>query len=143
MAIDEPIAVRPGVLVPPSAIHWTSVTSGGPGGQNVNKVASRVVLRVALAEVVGLDEASLARVREKLANRLDGDGNLLVTASETRDRGQNLRIALEKVRELLAAALFVPKKRRPTRPTRGSQERRLGEKKRQGEKKVRRRQGDD
>lgn len=143
MAVDEPLEVRPGVHVPPSAIHWTSVTSGGPGGQNVNKVASRVVLRVALGEIVGLDERALSRVREKLATRLDSEGNLLVTASETRDRGQNLRIAMTKVRDLLAAALFVPKKRRPTRPTRGSQERRLGEKKRHGEKKASRRGGDD
>ena len=136
--MSDPMAIRPGVILPPSAVRWTSVTAGGPGGQNVNKVASRIVMRVDLDAIEGLDARALARIRAKLHTRLDAEGNLLVTASESRDRGQNLRIALEKVRDLIVAALHVPKKRRPTKPTRGSQERRIGAKKRLGEKKANR-----
>ena len=139
----DPIVVRPGVVVPPSAVKWTSVTSGGPGGQNVNKVASRVVMRVDIDAVEGLTSTQRARIRLKLEGRLDAEGNLLVTCSESRDRGKNLALALDKVRVLLAQALFVPKKRRPTRPTKGSKERRLGEKKRQSEKKAQRKLPDD
>jgi ribosome-associated protein len=108
--------------------------SGGPGGQNVNKVATKADVRLDLggaAEFLG--EGEVARVREKLANRLDADGNLQVVSDEHREQAQNVESALSRMEGLLKGALVRPKPRRPTKPTRASKERRLAEKKRKGQ----------
>jgi ribosome-associated protein len=135
----EPLQVRPGVVVPVEAMTMRAVRSSGPGGQNVNKVASKVELRVDLRRIAGLDAAQLARLFTMCASRLDADGLLLVTSERTREQPRNLADAMEKVRALVLAALTVPRKRRPTRRTRGSVERRLGDKRVRGERKLSRR----
>jgi ribosome-associated protein len=128
----EPIEVRPGVVVPSSALEARAVRSSGPGGQNVNKVASKVELLVDVAAVEGLDEAAALRLVRLAGRRLGADGRLRVTAQESRDRTRNLESAREKVRDLLDRALVTPKRRRKTRPSAAAREQRLGEKKRVG-----------
>jgi ribosome-associated protein len=101
----------------------------------VNKVASKVELRVDLALIEGLDEGALERLRLRVRNQTDADGRWVLTSSLTRDQGANLEDAREKVARAVRAALSAPVPRRPTRPTRGSQERRVTAKKRAGARK--------
>ncbi len=137
--MSDALVVRPGVVVPAEAMDVRAVRSSGPGGQNVNKVASKIELRVDLARVVGLDAGALDRLRAAVANALDAEGWLLVTSQRTRDQRQNLEDAREKVRTAIAKALVRPRTRRKTRPSRGAVERRIGQKKRRGQVKAERR----
>ncbi|MET0553251.1 MAG: alternative ribosome rescue aminoacyl-tRNA hydrolase ArfB [Vicinamibacteria bacterium] len=127
--MSEPIAVAPRVLVPAAAISWRAVRSSGPGGQNVNKVASKVELRVDLGAITGLSAGARARLAAAAATRLDADGRLLVTSQRTRDQGRNLEDARDKVRQLVADAMVEPRRRRATRPSAGSKDRRVRKKK--------------
>jgi len=128
----EAIRLGAGVLVPEQAFQVKAVRSGGPGGQNVNKVSSKVEVRVDLALIEGLSPEALERLRSRIANRLDADGRWLVTSSRTRDQLANLEDARTKITEVLEAALVAPVPRRPTRPTRSSKAARLAVKKRDG-----------
>jgi ribosome-associated protein len=140
----ESIRVDDRVTVPAAALTVRAVRSSGPGGQNVNKVASKVELRVDLFRIEGLTDAARARLQAATAGRRDAEGRLLVTSQRTRDQGRNLQDARDKVRRLVAAALIAPRKRRRTRPSAAARERRLHEKRRAGEKKrLRGRAGDD
>ncbi len=131
----DPIEVAPGVRVPAPAIEVRAVRSSGPGGQNVNKVASKIEMHVDLVDVVGLT----AQARERLAllpgARFDAEGRLLVTSQRFRDQPANLADARDKVRELLSRALARPKSRRRTRATKASRERRLQAKRRSADTK--------
>ena len=93
----EAIFVSGRVRVPAAALTVRAVRSSGPGGQNVNKVASKIELRVDLQRIEGLDEASRARLEAATALRRDAEGRLLVTSQRTRDQGRNLEDAREKV----------------------------------------------
>lgn len=135
-AIEVPAV---GVRVPAAAITWRAVRSSGPGGQNVNKVASKVELRVALACIEGLDERTAARLRALAGARLTDGGELVITSTKTRDQGRNLADALAKLQALLQAAQALPRPRHATRPTRGSVERRLAAKQRRADAKAARR----
>lgn len=130
------------VRIPPQAMSMTAVRSGGPGGQNVNKVASKVELRVDLSLVEGMTVGAMGRLRTIAASRLDAAGHLLVTSQKSRDQHANLEDARSKVGALVRRALEEPKRRRVTRPTRGSVERRIADKKRRGVQKDSRRSGD-
>ena len=118
------------VRVPARALTMRAVRSSGPGGQNVNKVASKIDLRVDLDAIEGLSDRAQARLRSLALNRLDAEGRLVVTSQESRDQNRNLEIAREKVRRLVAAALREPRTRRATRPSAAARERRLEGKKR-------------
>jgi ribosome-associated protein len=133
----DPISVRAGVVVPGDALTMRAVRAGGPGGQNVNKVSSKVELRVDVDLIQGLDGA--ARDRLRAFAPVDADGQLLVVSQRTRDQHMNLAEARDKVRDLVERALYVPRPRRKTRPTRGSVERRLSDKKKRTEAKANRR----
>lgn len=139
----EAIQVTGPVRVPASAMEVRAVRSSGPGGQNVNKVASKIELRVDLTQIVGLNARARARLHILAASRLDADGRLFVTSQRTRDQGRNLADACDKVRSLIARALIEPKVRKPTGPTRGSVERRLKEKKARSRAKASRRVSDE
>src|SRR5512134_180576 len=95
-AMAEPIRIAKGILVPSAALEWRAVRSSGPGGQNVNKVASKVELRVDLGAVTGLSAPARARLQALAAARLDAEGRLLVTSQRTRDQLRNLEDAREK-----------------------------------------------
>jgi ribosome-associated protein len=134
----EPIVVTSGVVVPAAALSLHTSRSSGPGGQNVNKVASKVELRVDLDRVEGLAEEARARLRSLAEGRLDSEGRLLVVSQRTRDQHRNLEDAREKVRALVHRSLIRPRPRRPTRVTPAAKARRLAEKKRRGTHKRRR-----
>jgi ribosome-associated protein len=133
--------VAPGVVVPAAAIAFRAVRSSGPGGQNVNKVASKVELRVDLAAIAGLDAAARERLLRFAARRVDADGRFVVTSQRFRDQPRNLEDARGKVAELLRRALVRPKRRRPTRASASSREARLRSKKHAALKKAARRAG--
>ncbi|MBK6696311.1 MAG: aminoacyl-tRNA hydrolase [Myxococcales bacterium] len=135
----EPLEIRPGIVIPAGDLSFEAVRASGPGGQNVNKVASKVDLRLDLDGTGALFPETKERLRALFKNALDADGRLCVTSQKTRDQGRNLEDARDKIRTMILAALTKPKARRKTRPTRGSVERRITEKKRRGETKAGRR----
>lgn len=112
------------------------VRSSGPGGQNVNKVSSAVELRFEAERSPALSGAVKARLRRIAGRRWTKDGAVVLFVEETRSQVRNREIARERLAELIRRALVVPKKRRATRPTRGSVERRLKAKKVRGEVKA-------
>lgn len=138
----EPLFVRPGVVIPADELDIRFARAGGPGGQHVNKVETKVDLRYRPATSRVLDEEQRARLLERLAGRLTADGELIVVASGHRDRLGNIEDARERLAGLLREALKPRKKRRATSPTRGSQRRRLETKRRRSDTK-RQRRGDD
>lgn len=132
------VEVAPGVLIPEAALRFSYTTSRGPGGQNVNRRATRAELRVAVDDL-GLSQRARGRLEELAGSRLTGAGELLIASDEKRSQRQNRDICLERLRELIVRARALPKPRKPTRPSRGAIERRIKEKKQRGEIKRRRR----
>jgi len=120
------------VWIPAAAFQVKAMRAGGPGGQNVNKVASKVEVRVALELIAGIDPAALERLKLRVRNQVDGDGRWIVTSSRTRDQLKNLEDARDKIVEGIIEALRAPVPRRPTRPTRSSNAVRVIVKKRVG-----------
>jgi len=112
--------------------------SGGPGGQNVNKVSTKVTLRLRISELLGLSEAEIERAKSVLANRLTKDGEIVINSEEERSQRTNLERAYSRMEALVTAAAKLPKVRRPTKPSKAAKEKRLLAKRRQSQKKTER-----
>lgn len=121
--LDPPSAGR--ITISARDLQWTAVRSPGPGGQNVNKVATKIDLRLDVEACEALTPAVKQRLRALPGARFDAEGRLLVTSSATRNQIRNLDDARDKLAALVRAAAFVPKRRRKTRPSAASKRRRL------------------
>jgi ribosome-associated protein len=136
------LVVTGSVVVPAGALSWRFSRSSGPGGQGVNTADSRVELSVEPLELPGLTDPQRARLAARLGSRLV-DGVLTIAASEHRQQLRNRQAARERLAAVLRAALApLPPSRRRTKPTRGSQERRIEAKKQRGQLKKQRRSWD-
>ena len=139
----DPIVVTADVRVPASALTVHATRASGPGGQNVNKVATKIDLRVDLAGIEGLADDARARLSRLVQNRVDAEGRLVVISQATRNQARNLEDARARVADLIRAALVVPRRRVKTRPSIGAKRRRLAGKKRRADvKRWRARPGD-
>jgi ribosome-associated protein len=127
------------IRIPDDEFSFTYVRSGGPGGQNVNKVASKAVLRWNVANSPSLPDDIKARLQQQQRRRISGEGDLLLTSQRYRDQERNRLDCLEKLAEMLRAAAVTPKARRKTKPSRGAKERRLAEKRHRSDRKTSRR----
>lgn len=123
------------LTIPESEVELRFARSGGPGGQHVNTASTKVELRFSVDDSDALDEDQKARIHDHLGNRITKDGVLILTSSEHRSQSQNRRAVTGRFGNLIAEALRPRKRRRRTRPTRGSKERRLEEKRQRAEKK--------
>ena len=133
------LRVNDGITIPAAELAISYVRASGPGGQNVNKVASKAVVRFDLRATTAIADDAKARALTRLASRLTNDGALLVTSSVTRDQHRNRDAALARLAELLAAAVTRPRRRRPTKPSKSAVERRLDTKTRRSRTKRDRR----
>jgi ribosome-associated protein len=133
-----PVEINSSLSIPDGDLTWSFVRGSGPGGQNVNKVATAAQLRFDLAGTQSLEPAVKQRLRSLAGRRVSEDGALLIVARNQRTQEGNRREALERLTELVRRALIAPKVRRATRPTRAARERRLeGKTHRQGTKRLR------
>jgi ribosome-associated protein len=133
-----PLVIAPQIAIPDDEFAWKFIRSSGPGGQNVNKVASAVQLRFLLPVNTSLPVLVRNRLRRLAGQKLNDDGSILISARSARSQEQNRREALERLAELIRAAMVEPKVRKKTRPTRASQERRIESKKRRSSTKLQR-----
>ena len=129
------LRIGPTLTIPGGELAVTATHSSGPGGQNVNKVATKIELRFDLAGSSVLSPAVKARLRALVGNRLDADGWLIIVSQATRNRIRNLVDAREKLAALVREALVPPRPRVATKPTRSSKARRVADKRHQGDKK--------
>jgi ribosome-associated protein len=130
--------ITPHIVIPDDELEWKFIRASGPGGQNVNKVSSAVQLRFLLPRNTSLPVAARNRLRAMAGQKLVDDGSILIFARSERSQEQNRREALERLAALIRTALIEPKLRKKTRPTKGSQERRIETKKRRGAAKAQR-----
>lgn len=143
MSDDGVLEVGDGLRVPRAELTYRATRSGGPGGQHVNTSSTRVELAWNVDASPSVSDEQRARIREKLANRISGEGVLLLAASEHRSQHQNKEAVTGRFVELVSRALVVPRARKKTRPSRASREERLHAKKRRSETKRLRRSLDD
>ncbi|OHB70018.1 MAG: hypothetical protein A2V70_18375 [Planctomycetes bacterium RBG_13_63_9] len=133
------LVVHPQLKIPLREFQFTFVRSSGPGGQNVNKLATKAQLRWPVVKSPSLPEAVRQRLLRQQRRRVTSEGDLLIKSQRFRDAGRNVADCLEKLRGILAEAATPPKPRKPTKPTRASARRRLDQKRKHSQKKRQRR----
>jgi ribosome-associated protein len=135
------IEITDHISIHPSELKFSFMASPGPGGQNVNKVASGVLLRFDVLSSPSLPEGVRTRLIALLGKRLTNTGELIIKATSYRTQERNKQDAIERLQQMIKSIAIPPKKRRKTRPTLASKQRRLTSKKMQGNKKNLRRSG--
>jgi ribosome-associated protein len=136
---ERDLPVRRGLAIPAGELRESASRAGGPGGQHVNKVSTRVTLRWNALESAALTPTQLRRLRRRLQARLTRNGELIVHARRHRSRARNRELARERLAELVREALASRKPRVATRPSRGARERTLAAKQRRSSVKRSRR----
>ena len=129
------LVVNRRIRIPLREFDFQFARSGGPGGQNVNKLNTKAILRWGIERSPNLPEDVRERFRARFRRRITREGEFVLTSQRFRDQGRNVADCLEKLREMLEEVAAPPKRRRPTKPSRAAKERRLKEKHVQSEKK--------
>ncbi len=127
------------IRIPEDEFEWSFARSSGPGGQNVNKVASKAVLRWTVATSPSLPDDVRGRLQAQQRRKITVEGDLILTSQRYRDQERNKQDCLEKLRDYVLQAAVVPKVRKKRKPTRASKERRLSEKRHRAAAKTTRR----
>jgi ribosome-associated protein len=143
MAPDDRLAIAPGLDLPLGELEYRASRSGGPGGQHVNTSSTRVEVWWDVAHSPTLSEDQRARLLQRLASRLDGEGRLRLVSSSTRSQLRNRDEVTERLARVVAQALVIPKRRKPTRPSRAAKAARVEAKRRRGAVKRERRRRPD
>jgi ribosome-associated protein len=136
------VELAPGIVIPPAALRFQYARSGGPGGQNVNKVNTKAEVWVVVAALSGMTDATRSRLRTLAGSRLTVADEIHIAAESHRSQEKNRAEVLKRLRDLLIQAAREPRKRRKTRPTTGSRLRRLQTKRRRAGIKSNRQTGD-
>jgi ribosome-associated protein len=136
--MTAPLRINANIAIPRRELRFAFVRSSGPGGQNVNKVASKAVLRWSVATSQAIPESVRDRLLTRNARRINDRGELILSSQRYRDQGRNVEDCLEKMRQLIIAAAKTPRLRKKSRPTKASRQARLDQKRATSEKKRRR-----
>lgn len=132
---SKDLVINDRITIPARDLSWSASRASGPGGQNVNKVSTRVTLRFDLRGSDALSAGQKYRLRNMAGGRIDAEGGLILNAQAERSQRQNLERARDRLRKLVTQALIPPKRRVATKPSRASKRRRMDAKRRQGERK--------
>ena len=137
--MSDDLSITSRITLRGAEISWTAVRASGPGGQNVNKVSSKVELRFDFEHSSALPDSAKLRLKSLAGGRLNSVGHIVIVSQQARSQARNLELARAKLAELVRQALIVPKSRRATKPSQGAIRRRLEHKKCTSERKRQRR----
>jgi ribosome-associated protein len=137
------VPINDAIAIPDEELSWSYARAAGPGGQNVNKVASKAILRWTLAANQTVPAFAKAKLVAKHPSHVTTEGEFIVSSQEYRDQERNRERCLEKLAFWIRAALVIPKARKATKPSKASQRRRVDDKRKQGQRKAQRKPGQD
>jgi ribosome-associated protein len=137
--MPRPLVVTDSLIVPAAELQLSYARSAGPGGQNVNKVSSKAVLRWQVRDTPSLPDDVRRRFLARFGNRINAEGELVIAADEHREQSRNVSACYDRLRQMIVASLHAPRRRVKTRPSRAAVERRLESKTRSAAKKQQRR----